>query len=455
MLNSFIQVGQKLREDKTAIEFLPFVELADVEEIKDGKGKIKQEKPKVQIYDFLINKDVWTLNKSTDPYDENIKPLFIKGDNNDRFYIAGDICSNYIGGNHDLKGYFHLDKGKKVKEFLDNPNNTIDEFLMLFRKNLSTYINSIENDIKEHLKNNKNKIYIKFRFIEEEKKYYWNDLYPTIESISNIIISTCYLENISGNLQAIRSPVSFYKAYNLNTLHNLDQANSYKSLDVRKSNEQLINLIVAEKYLSKKVGYFGKVLIQVIPAGIYNRKSILSFLGKNVFERDSEVFEEENNNNMTSDPFNLFEHSGIFKFDVLFLNKGSQTTDVITYISSLNKSDIEIVKENWKTARLRTQKEFEKIATLISPKIALICENEIAKKTSPFYSLSNLLKGFSSKDKKLAKYQMYALYKMLRKQYYYDKTILTGLIEKTEYGLRNEDDFINLSPLSRPLIDKN
>ena len=441
MLNSYITVGKKLREDKLAVEFLPFVELAEVKEIKDSKGKIKQEKPKVIIYDVSIDNEEWIFNKSNDAHDENIKPLFIKGDNNDRFYIAGDINSSYLGGKCDLQGYFNLVSGKRVKDYIDNTDNKIDAFITQFRGNLSKYIKDIEREIQLHVAEYHNKVFIKFKFTKGEEIFYWNDLYQVVEDVGRIIINTCYLEILSKKQQAIRSPVSYYRAYNLNTLQNLDQSNSYKNFDVSLSNEPLINLIVAEKYLSNKIGYFGKVLIQAIPVGEYDRKSLLSFLGKNVLERDIDKFEEENNTHERN-PFEILDHKGIFKYDVLFLNKGSQTTDVIAYISSINHSDIEQIKLNWKKAKASTNDLFvNDIQPQLSPKVSLICIDKIEKIQTPFYPISNLLKGFSSKDKKLTKYQLFALYRIFRKQYYFDSAILKGFLEKIEHGLRNEDDF--------------
>ena len=441
MLNTFLQIGQKLRDDTSSVQYLPFVGFGEKDAKTDLKGNIIREKPFVQVYDVIIKNDKWEIKKSHESFDENTNITFIKGDNNDRFYIAGDIHGKYFGRKVQIKSYYEsIEKG--LRQAL------LPEFIINFRKYLYKHIESIEKQIRDYNKKTKNgKMYIQFRFIENSKVSYWEDKYDILKYIGDFILEEKYID--SGNVAPLakRTPVSFFTSYNLNSLQNLDEKNSYKILDIRSSQDVLKSIIVADKYISGKEARFGRAVVQVLPTGDYTRESLLVFLSQKVLKRNSKIIKETKLNKSPSDiidiMLNPFEKvTGINKYDVLFLNKGGQTTDMVAYISSISKSDIENIKETWKQARRNTKEYYQKyiLPYLQSEKIKSITYKTISN-IYPFFALNQLLRGFGEKDKKLEKYHRFVLYKIFRRQYNQDPLLLKALINRTEYGIRNNDTF--------------
>jgi hypothetical protein len=438
MLQTLIKIGKKLREDKDDVSFLPFVEIGNIENKFKGE-KVVQEKPDVQIYNiFIKNDDEWEIKKDIIETNANHRPIFIKGDNNDRFYIAGDINGNYFGTNVTLKKYFHV----QDKE-LEKNKNDIPSFVFNFRKTIEPELENIEKQIIEFNANPQNKksgkrLFIQFTFHKGEKKLYWEDFALELEKVSEFIIKTNYIKKKGNKIYLKKIPVSFYSEYNLNNLQNLEQENSDRIIDINNSLEDVKSIIVAANYTSKKTSYFGKALIQVLPAGEYKRNILMYYLKTPVLKQKAEElkgFEE-----LYLPGLDIFGklNAGIRKFDVLFLNRGAQTVDVINYITSIELSDIEKIQANWKSAKNIVSEYYQKeIAKLIeSNKVKLILENEIYS-LNPFGASNNLLKGFGKNDGKLTKYHRQILYKIFRNQYFDDPLILNGFINKSEYGLRS------------------
>lgn len=440
MLNTFLQIGKKLREDTSTVKFLPFIEFGDKKAIVDRKGNIKQEKPFVQVYNVYINKNNWEIKKSDKPYDENTNVTFIKGDNQDRFYIAGDINTLYLGNKRQLKPYLEIKNSKKVSSRIHNLSN----FIQNFRQTLSYNLDAIQKSIdKFYIKNKKQKLYIQFKFHKNGRNFYWEDLYEDLQDIGNYIIENVYLKK--GNLIK-KAPISFFSEYNLNNSQFLDQSNSYKSLSIKESIDSLKNIIVASKYISGKEDRFGKAVIQVLPTGKYSKDSLICFLGIKATKRRGSNFKEDNRKKEI-DPIDLLlssfeKDNNIRKYDILFLNKGGQTTDIIAYISSINKTDIERVKSKWRKARKSLDKYYlsEIESFMQSVKINSI-NKSLIKNITPFRALYNLLRGQGKKNKKLEKHQRIVLYKLFRDQYYRDSQLLRGLIDKTQYGIRNNEEY--------------
>jgi len=440
MLNTFLQIGKKLREDTSTVKFLPFIEFGDKNAIVDRKGNIKQEKPFVQVYNVYINEDNWEIKKSDKPYDRNTNVTFLKGDNNDRFYIAGDINGRYFGKKVCLKDYYESIE-KEIK------NNSLTKFIIKFRKAIRPFLKIIEDEILNFNKKNiDKKIFIQFCFNKNGKTFYWEDRYEDLKTVGEFIIKRRYVEIEHGESLANRVPISFFTNYNLNTLPNLKKENSFKIFDIRKSQKNLKNLIVADKYITGKEDRFGKAVIQVLPTGKYSKDSLIRFLDIKSMERKSSKFEEDNKKTEI-DPidsllFSFEKENNIKKYDILFLNKGGQTTDIIAYISSINKTDIERLKTKWKEARESLDGCY---LSEIEPFIQSIKINSInkslIKNITPFSSLYNLLKGQGKKDKKLENHQRIVLYKIFRDQYYQDPRLLRGLIDKTQYGIRNNEEY--------------
>ncbi len=444
MLDTFIKIGEKLREDKSTVQFLPFVKFGEKYAKTNAKGKITQERPFVQVYDVFIEGGDWRIVKSDEPYDENTNVTFIKGDNNDRFYIAGDINANYLGGKKDLNEYFSLNKGKAIQEKI----NELDPFILKFRETLELYINQIQKEIDNHYQSKKHQHYfVQFKFHKDNTILYWSDLFNEVDSIVNLMITQKYTENIN-NLKVLgKQPVSFLSYQNLNAFQNLKQELSYKNFDLRQGIDMLKDLLVANKYIFSKSSYIGKSQVNILPAGEYSRESLLSFLSKKAYQRDAKKFKDDNKKEKSSDDIDILmeafeKEESIRKFDVLFLNKGGQTTDVVAYISSINKTDIESVKDAWKDARAKTKRFYDnEIFPHVHSKKINEINNNLIQRITPFNALNSLLKGFGGNDPKLESHTRLVLYKLLRNQYHQDPQLLIGLIRKTEYGIRNNDNF--------------
>lgn len=438
MLQTLIQIGKKLREDKNDVAFLPFVEIGNLKE-KIKNEKIIQERPVVQFFDIYINKDRnWEIKKAEQITNENHPPIFIKGDNNDRFYIAGDINGNYFGANVSLEKYFY-----SLNEEIERAKELIPDFIYEFRRILQSQILEIEKLIREFnvMPDNKKsvrRLFIQFRFNENGQIRYWHQLIDEIEKVGEFILNTNYIKKKNGILLLKKIPVSFYSEYNLNNLQNLNQENSNKIINIQESEDSVKNMIIGSRYTNNKISYFGKALIQVLPSGEYSREVLMRYLDTPLLNQRSGDLKDIQGIDLPL--LNIFTKSnaGINKFDILFLNKGAQTIDVINNISSVELSDIEKIQSKWKTAKLEVKNYYENNIKFCinSDKIKEILENEIDR-LNPFGASNNLLKGFGKSDDKLIKYHRQVLYKIFRDQYFHDSLILNGLISKTEYGLRS------------------
>lgn len=441
MINTFLQIGKTLRENASRnIAFLPFVEIGQVNEIVDKKGKVKQEKPFIQIYDVFIDKENWKIQKSNEPFNENNAVIFIKGDNNDRFYIAGDINGNYVG-QKDVKlvEYFQ----KLDTEMMESGLNA---FILKFRDSLRPHIKEIENQIKTFKSEYKHKlIFIQFRFHEKGKILYWKDFPDYIAAIGEFIINSQYTK-VKGNSISIKKiPLSFFNVYNLNNLQYLNEINAYKALSFQEDENSSLNkvkdLIVANKYINSSTKYFGKACVQVLPVGNYSFKSLVKFLKINsALEKTTDKIEDMPSD--ISDPFEVFDRDrNISKFDILFLNQGEQTTDTTLYISSINISEIDLIRDSFEKAKLHCQEYIEHnlFTKVTSENLRSILIEEI-EELNPFKATERLLRSFGKKDKKLEKHHTEILFKIFRRSYYDDPILLKSFNEKVEYELRNNNN---------------
>ncbi len=439
MLKTVLHIGETLRKNNS-VEFIPFIQKGYFEgrtrKYKDSKGIEKihtiEDKPLVRIYDINTNKTQWSIHKSKVPPNENIPPTFIKGDNNDRFYIAGDINSSFLGGKIKLLEYF-----KEIDKDLQNSKNPkLPEKVTQFRKALLVKLEELEEiirDFKSKKENAKRKIFIQFRFIDKDQTYFWKDLNRELSEIANFIISARYkgVDKNSGSLILKKSPISFFTSYNLNCLQYLQKTNALKSLTLDTNHTTVKNLLVAENHITSRKGYIGKVLVQVLPVGDYSSEDLRKFLSLKPKDKRSDNIKQIKQLPEHFSLFSIEPEIQISKFDVLFLHKGAQTTDIISYIPSINKSIIEDIAEKEKAARERTL-EIMKNKNITGEYLILN-----ANQLSTLQAIKTLLASFGKDDENLTKYQRNALYKLIRGNYYREPLLLKALIEKTEHALRN------------------
>jgi len=444
MLQTFLQIGKKLREDTTSVQFLPFVEFGEKEARYKGE-KIIQEKPFVQVYDVKIDGESWNMEKSKEAYDENSNVTFIKGDNNDRFYIAGDINVEKLGGNLELQNYFNFKGGsatgeKKLQPLLQD----IGAFNLKFRNTVRENIAEIEMFIKEKVEelkkiNKSYPFYLQFRFLDKKstKIFYWEDCRDELEKIGEVIIKAKYIQKSGNEFIINKKPFDIYPFItyeNLNAFQSLDRVNSYKVLDVRKNVDPIKNLIISSKYISGREYKLGRMKIQILPTGKYSIESLRSFLKLKTKKRTHTAFQKIQESEPSD--FNIFEvlnSEKIYKYDFFMLqyDKAKKRYDIYNYVSSVNRTYLENIRSMWERALERTIKFRSKY-------LGRKTDEGIHKNLSPFSAIEALFKGDTIEDKKLVRHQRIILYKILRNQYFNDPVLLNNLIVKLERICKRE-----------------
>ena len=423
MIQTIIKIGQKLRETGD-VQYLPFIITSDRSDRKIGNKIVKTN---TVIYDVDTRNDLFTIQKSNDQLlEERIKTIFIKGGNNDRFYIAGDISCKFFGKKFELIKYFQY---KGINDNLDQLN----PFILKFRTALLLKLP----EIVEVLKMDTN---IHFRFINNNAISYWEDKKSDLEEIGEFIIKNYYIDfNKKINKYVIsRLPISIYTGYNLNALQFLSENNIDKVFNIEGiDDENIRNIIIGANQLSNTTLRFGKVLLQILPAGSYETQSLIDFLKVKTLKRRStdinaEGFKEKIPFGEMVLESTMEKSERIDKFDILFLKKGGQTIDVIGYISQIHKGEIHEIVAQLSEAKETTNKFLTKENLLRYYKDENLYFDI-------FNSLNNLLSDQTKDNKKLEKHQITVLYKIFRGQYREDRLLLKGLIQHTEYNLRNSE----------------
>jgi hypothetical protein len=419
MIETIINIGKTLRETGKT-EYKPFIVTHDR---KDRMSAGKKVSTKTFVYDVKIDKEEFEIFPSEDQViDERVPAVFIKGDSNDRYYIAGDINSNYFGKKFEL-----------IKYFESNKVGTITPFITQFRNALRPLLPDIVELVKKNQSIEQNVI-VQFRFLNGGEYSYWIDRSQDLGQATNYMVENFYLEanpESKSYMLAQKTPFTAITAYNLNSLQNLDSINIQKVFPIDGQQDQRIkDLIVGANHIHKGAMRIGKVLIQLLPAGNYKAQSLLDFLEQKVLARNSNSLEQSGK----TKKFNLMEllettmnqAARIDKFDIIFLKQGGNTTDVINYISQISRGEVLKVISRLEKAEEDTKK-------------FSVAYGQALKFIDPFDSLTNILKDATKDNKKLEKHQINVLYKIFRDQYYSDTLLLKGLIQQVEMSIRNSE----------------